>query len=379
MLHHLFLFQGVGMLLPWNVIITAHDFFKLMFNHPTFQSYFAFYFNVSVVSVTLYWLRREVNYGNLSYIMISISFLIFLLMRLINQSHEYYFYLCCLLIALDGAATATIQSKIMALASIRGEKAIQYVLIGQGIAGLIVSLSDVLFKVLSLAGRKIFDPFIIYFLFAFIICILCLLIFSRLTNTTLLSVYEQIDDNQPNLDPDELLSEEESIDDPLNNYSLHEAKYHVMTCFTTLFVTLFLFPATTSLIIPIEDIDDEYYTSLFVPLGFFLYNLGDLSGRFITLIPNIQILFSASIGRISFAFLFPYLYLNTIEYRDIYFFIGLFIFGLSNGYITNAAMMLATQKFRNEQVGKVLNFSMLLGCVVGSCASVVLANCLVFK
>eukprot|EP00835_Amoeboradix_gromovi_P002458 NODE_140_length_17926_cov_0.139620.p4 type:complete len:387 gc:universal NODE_140_length_17926_cov_0.139620:7026-8186(+) len=380
-LHHLFLFQGFGMLLPWNTIITAHDFFRLMFDHPTFQSYFAFYFNTSLVAITLFWLKRPVLYGSISYLLISVSFLIFLLMRVINQSHNFYFYICCLLIAIDGAATATIQSRIMALATLRGDKAIQSVLIGQALAGLTISASDFLFKVVSLAGNKFIDPFIVYFSFAFIMSILCLLTFNRLSNTTMLSIYQHIDDNQPEPEidyPDGSIEDE--IADEIETqpeYELSLAKYHILTCFFTLFITLFLFPAVTSLIEPVEDVDNQYYIALFVPLGFFLYNLGDTLGRFVSILPNIHVLLAFSISRLSFVYIFPYLYLNSPNYRDLYFFASLFVFGITNGYITNGAMMLASRKFRNEHVGKVMNFSMLCGCVVGSCGSVVLANWLV--
>ena len=397
LLHHLFLFQGFGMLLPWNTIITAHDFFRLMFDHPTFQSYFAFYFNVSLVGVTLFWLKRQVEYGCTSYFLISMSFLIFIAMRLLNQKHDWYFYLCCLFISIDGAATATIQSKIMSLATVRGDKAIQYVLIGQGIAGLTISSADFLFKVISLAGNKVVDPYIIYFSFSFIMTILCLLTYTRLSNTTMLSIYDVIDDNQPSDDDyafNSSVNEKEIVDliededipasSPASNseteYDVRHAKYHVITCFLTLFVTLFVFPATTSLIQPRKQYkDDPYYVALFVPLGFFLYNLGDLLGRFITLLPNIYVLFTFSLSRFVFAVIFPWLYLNDLKHRDLFFFISILVFGLTNGYITNGAMMLASRKFRNEHVGKVMNLSMLLGCVVGSSASVVLANWLVFN
>ena len=371
------------MLLPWNTIITAHDFFKLMFDHPTFQSYFAFYFNVSLVGVTLFWLKRSVNYGRLSYGFISLSFLAFLAMRIINQSHSWYFYVCCLLISIDGAATATIQSRVMSLATVRGDKAIQYVLIGQGLAGLTISASDFLFKVVSLAGNNFVDPFIVYFSFAFIMSICCLLTYTRLSNTTMLSVYEYIDDNQPSEESDEdpelISAVPMDSEDAIPEYDAKHAKYHVLTCFMTLFVTLFIFPATTSLIEPIDDIDSPYYIALFVPLGFFLYNLGDTLGRFITLLPSIYVLFASSLLRLSFVWYFPYLFLHNLDYRDIYFFIGLFVFGITNGYITNGAMMLASREFRNEHIGKIMNLSMLLGCVVGSCASVILANWLVYK
>ena len=333
--------------------------------------------------MTLFWLKRDVRYGELSYLMISLSFLIFILIKVINEKHNFYFYLSCLLVACDGVSTATIQSKIMAMASIRGDKAIQNVLIGQGLVGLTVSASDVFFKVISVAGHDVLDPFLIYFSFAFVMSIVCLLTYTRLVNTTMLSVYETIDDNQPIMgatdDCIDVISEENNSIDNEQESHLSEAKYHVITCFLALFVTLFVFPATTSLIQPMEDLDDKYYIALFVPLGFFLYNLGDILGRLINKHPHIYVLLAGALSRIGFIAFFPILYSYEMNYRDIYFFMGLFLLGLSNGYIANGSMMLASRKYRNEKIGKIMNFSMLLGCVVGSCGSVVLANCIVYK
>jgi equilibrative nucleoside transporter 1/2/3 len=163
---------------------------------------------------------------------------------------------------------------------------------------------------------------------------------------------------------------------------LHWLAAGVFVCFA---VTMF-FPVFTQKIISVIPEDKAprlFRPSAFIPLGFLVWNLGDLCGRLTTLLPV------GRVGRIrpSFLFIFailragfiPLYFLCNISGKGavinndaFYLFIVQYCFGLSNGWLSSLCMMGAGQyvdESEREAAGGFMAINLVAGLTTGSLLS----------
>ncbi|KAI8875598.1 hypothetical protein K501DRAFT_233441 [Backusella circina FSU 941] len=404
----IYFLYGVAMLLPWNVFITASEFFANRYAgtiyEETFQNYFSTYSTAAnlLIFVLILWLQNRSTLKLNATIPIIINTLVFGIMAITvktDMKGEEYFYLSLFFITLTGGVTSVFQSSVFSEASQLPPIYLQAVLSGQGIAGVIVAVSSIL-SALSVKTNVIVDGTSVdssafsYFLTAFGITLASLLSRSYITTN---SFYRSQMLQSSEILVDDV--EEESIEEaPVTVMQVVRKSYGLVLSLGYIFViTLMLFPSITALIksvrrhdpIPsIRDNDDIFSRffddDIFVAFHFLLFNVGDWVGRimpiwkiFVTYKVNYLVFLSA----IRTAFIPLFLLCNVVVSNarhipvliasDFWYMVIVLVFAVTNGWICSLAMMAAPQlpaiKGNREKamVGSVMSFSLVFGLAVG--------------
>jgi len=134
-------------------------------------------------------------------------------------------------------------------------------------------------------------------------------------------------------------------------------KYMAYAIFFTFCVTMF-FPVFTQLILsvnntaPTSRASSRIFTpEVFIPIGFFVWNSGDLIGRVICAVPYLTLprpgwLAFLSLARVVFIPMYLLCNINgagAVIRSDAFYFLVQFLFGLSNGWLGSNTMMAAPQ------------------------------------
>lgn len=161
---------------------------------------------------------------------------------------------------------------------------------------------------------------------------------------------------------------------------LHWLAAAVFICFA---VTMF-FPVFTQKIvsvIPPEQAPQLFQPSAFIPLGFLIWNLGDLTGRLVTLMPfwlhvRPMVLFVLSVlrgGHIPLYFLCNLDGKGAVIKSDaFYLFVVSYGFGLTNGWLSSLCMMGAgdyVEEGEREAAGSFMAINLVAGLMTGSLLS----------
>jgi equilibrative nucleoside transporter 1/2/3 len=125
-----------------------------------------------------------------------------------------------------------------------------------------------------------------------------------------------------------------------------------------------------------------YKPASFIPLAFFFWNAGDLSGRLLTAIPILRITYRAKLVFVlaccRIAFVPLYLLCNirgegaTVDSDFFYLFVVQLLFGLTNGYVGSLCMMGAVEyvdEDEREAAGGFMGLMLVGGLTVGSLLS----------
>ena len=157
-------------------------------------------------------------------------------------------------------------------------------------------------------------------------------------------------------------------------------------CYT---VTM-MFPVFTSKIESVRDPQGSsrlFQPAVFIPLAFLFWNVGDLAGRILVLIPQLSLthrpfaLFILAIARIGFL---PLYLLCNIRGREavvksdfFYLFVVQLLFGIGNGYLGSSCMMGAAQwvsEDDRESAGGFMSLMLVGGLTAGSLLSFFLSS-----
>ncbi|KPI39240.1 Equilibrative nucleoside transporter 1 [Cyphellophora attinorum] len=144
-----------------------------------------------------------------------------------------------------------------------------------------------------------------------------------------------------------------------------------------------VFPVFTASVQSVSGIE----SAVFIPLGFLLWNIGDLGGRLLTAVPKLSLthfpfaLFCIAMARLVFI---PLYFLCNIKGRgayvnsDIFYLVVVqFFFGLSNGYLGSSCMMGAGSWVAPEErevAGGFMGMMLVAGLAVGSLLSFTLGD-----
>jgi equilibrative nucleoside transporter 1/2/3 len=166
---------------------------------------------------------------------------------------------------------------------------------------------------------------------------------------------------------------------------LHWQAAAVFLCFT---VTMF-YPVFTQKVVSVVPEDRAprlFRSAAFIPLGFLVWNSGDLCGRLITLLPfamrqRPRGLFSVAILRAGFI---PMYFLCNVQGRGaiissdaFYLFVVQFGFGISNGWLSSLCMMAPgdyVEEGEREAAGGFMAVNLVAGLMVGSLLSFAAAD-----
>ncbi|RIA99256.1 nucleoside transporter-domain-containing protein [Glomus cerebriforme] len=388
----IFLLQGVTMLLGWNVFITASVFFHESFRDSVYENNFQNYFSVVFMSSNLFFLGLALftyKWENVSRrIIITIIFMVlqFLLIAISTQHVEFfgptgYFYFVITLIGIAGATTAFQQNGIFALVSQFSPNYTLSVMIGQGLAGSAIAFFQILSAFATPPSTSSDSPTendlsysaLLYFLCAFMITLLALISFCILIR---LPLYEHYRKQARNI---EITYDTNSI--KATFYKIRTLAFVVGFVFA---VTLSVFPSITASIkstVKDENKSKFHQDYLFIPLHFLIFNLGDYGGRFLPSLQFFNITDSVKLARMSIAriiFLPIFLMCNVdvsgmrilplMINNDIVYFLILWLFAVSGGYLGTLTMMTAPQVegVAKDLAGTIMSFCLVLGLVFGS-------------
>lgn len=151
--YSIFLYLGMGTMYPWNVFINAGNYWEARFCGTIFQATFENYFSITstisqIIGLILsifYQDRLSINYKiAFPYILYAIIFLFSALLVLTDIDHNLLFFItfCCNLLC--GFIGALLSGGLFGYAAHYPAYYTGAIMTGQGLAGLSVSISDIL-------------------------------------------------------------------------------------------------------------------------------------------------------------------------------------------------------------------------------------------
>ncbi|CEP09764.1 hypothetical protein [Parasitella parasitica] len=314
-----------------------------------------------------------------------------------------YFWFIMVLIVLTGATTSLFQNSVFSEASQLPPMYMQAVLSGQGIAGVIVAVSSILS---ALAGNTKDTPdessisrsAFLYFLSAFLITSAALV--GRIVVVRLPFYRRQMNARSEVVRvEEEVLVEQHSLAEiePVSIMAVvRKASGLILTVGYVFIITLMIFPSVTALIKsarrPESNVSSKagrfFDDDVFVAFHFLLFNVGDWVGRTMpvsSLFQIFQVKYLVLLSILRTVFIPLFLVCNVVisEQRrlpvlissDFIYFLLIWIFAVSNGWICSLAMMAAPQlesiKSAHEKslVGSIMSFSLVVGLAIGGSLS----------
>ncbi|ORZ07957.1 nucleoside transporter-domain-containing protein [Lobosporangium transversale] len=164
--------QGASMLLPWNVFITAQEFFKLRFRGSPFEHDFQNYFSVAFMSTNLIVVGSSILIQKqapgtthiIGSLLLNAAVFLSILVS-IQTNYEIdsttYFFFTLTMLSLSAISTSIVQNGMFGLASKFTGHHVQGVMLGQGVAGAGVAISQIVTHILSPSkGDSYLDDYI---------------------------------------------------------------------------------------------------------------------------------------------------------------------------------------------------------------------------
>ncbi|CAI4921064.1 CGH_1_collapsed_G0000450.mRNA.1.CDS.1 [Saccharomyces cerevisiae] len=423
---------GIGLLWPWNCILSASQYFK----HDIFKdtSIWAKIFTSSMMSFStissmlfnIYLAKRQYKYSRRVINGLVWEIIVFTVMCFFTILHFllpkwFNFMFIMVLVVISSMGTAMTQNGIMAIANVFGSEYSQGVMVGQAVAGVLPSL--VLFALAFIENSSVSTTggILLYFFTTTLMVTICVVMFSvskisrkvnenwnvedgHITDVLLGSLrsneeeirivgrIDQMEDeghrrtNGTRDDNDE--GEELQLKVPFE-VLFAKLKYLVLSIFTTFVVTL-VFPVFASA---------TYVTGLplsnaqYIPLIFTLWNLGDLYGRVIADWPMFRDqkftprkTFIYSLLRVAAIPLFLMFTAITSSSSgdeehngsvivDLCYMLLQFLFGVTNGHVISMSFMKVPEQLDNddekEAAGGFTNIFVSTGLALGSIISYV--------
>ncbi|KAI8645385.1 equilibrative nucleoside transporter [Parasitella parasitica] len=314
-----------------------------------------------------------------------------------------YFWFIMVLIVLTGITTGLFQNSVFSEASQLPPKYMQAVLSGQGIAGVIVAVSSILS---ALAGHAKDTPDVssisrsafLYFLSAFLITSAALV--GRVVVVRLPFYRRQMNARSEVVRVEEEVSTEQNSSAEMEHVSItsvvRKSSGLILAVNYVFIVTLIIFPSVTALIKSVRRPESNvsskagrfFDDDIFVAFHFLLFNIGDWVGRTMplsSLFQIFQVKYLVLLSTLRTVFIPLFLVCNVVisEQRrlpvlinsDFVYFVLIWIFSVSNGWICSLAMMAAPQlesiKSAHEKslIGSIMSFSLVAGLAIGGSLS----------
>ncbi|PGH31129.1 solute carrier family 29 (equilibrative nucleoside transporter), member 1/2/3 [[Emmonsia] crescens] len=414
--------MGVNMLWAWNMFLAAAPYFQLRFTSnrwvmTNFQSCILSVSCVTNLSSVLILAKKQKNASyprriTLSLILNIAVFTLLALSAILFRDVSIPIYFAFLLFMVFGASLATgfNQNGMFAYASGFGRaEYTQAIMAGQGVAGVLPCVVQII-SVLAVpeqsesvsdqvgqykSSKSAFAFFITATLVSAIAFVAFLYLIRRQRKSSPLLK------NPISIGPDdeeELESTTIQPKKPVPLWTLFQKLRWMALAVYLCFAVTMAYPVFTNQIQSVRNTNPTTTTgnqhiprlfqpSIFIPLGLLFWNSGDLVGRLIVLIPQINLthrpilLFLLSIARLVFIPLYMLCNINGrgawINSDVFYLVIVQFLFGMSNGYIGGACMMGAAEWVaveEREAAGGFMSFMLVAGLTSGSLLSFLVAS-----
>lgn len=374
-----FLFIGIGLLWPWNCILSASLYFKHDVLHDTTiwaKIFTSSMMTVSTTTSSLFniWLaKRQHSYSARVVRGLLWEVIVFLILGLVTVSHSALplwlsFSSVMVLVAVSSIATAMTQNGIMAIANVYGSEFSHAVMVGQAVAGVLPSVVLFVISFFGDPSKQSASGILVYFLTTNFVAVIAATMYrANRIDSKLKNISESITLTSSNI-PFGVLYD--------------KLKYLVLSIFTTFVVTL-IFPLFANSVtvkgLPLAN-------SQYVPFIFTIWNLGDLHGRVIADWPKFRSpdfrpskIFAYSILRILFVPLFLFFSANGSNenslsiLQDLLYVLVQYTFGLTNGHVISLSFMKVPEQLSSDEereaAGGFTNVFVSTGLTLGSVVS----------
>ncbi|KAF2270096.1 hypothetical protein CC78DRAFT_507725 [Lojkania enalia] len=396
--YSVFLLLGVAMLWAWNMFLAAAPYFQHRFqsNDSLLRNFQSAELSVSTVGnlgsmIVLTKLQARANYPKRIIAALALNVVVFTLLAIstrqfLEVSAGVYFAFLMAMVLSASLATGLCQNGVFAYVSGFGrEEYTQGIMTGQGIAGVLPCIAQIV-SVLSVEERKSEEGVpqesstsaFAYFLTATIVSALTLAAFALVLarhgsrDSIKLAIPSNDDDYMPTPDA------RKSI--PLIN--LFRKLFWLSAAVFLTFAVTMTYPVFTQQILSVRDpaaASRLFQAASFIPLGFLFWNIGDLIGRMVPIIPALSltsrphVLFFLSIARVAFIPL--YLLCNLrgkgakVSSDAFYLIVVQLLFGVTNGYVGSSCMMgfvEYVEEDEREAAGGFMSLCLVAGLTTGS-------------
>lgn len=329
----------------------------------------------------------------LSLVLNIVIFTFLALSTFVKSSPQLYFGFLLLVIFGSSLSTGFIQNGVFSFTAGFGRKEYtQAIMTGQAIAGVLPPLTQIISVAAVPAKQEGVDgggqspkAAFIYFITATLVSGITLVAFFYLlrqkTRDDVLEAARKYD--EPNAAQSQPATNDENKKKSVSLVHLFKKVPFLALGVIVCFAVTMVFPVFTSVILSVNGINP----AIFIPLGFLLWNIGDLTGRLLTLSPRLLLthypfaLFCFGMARLLFI---PLYFMCNIKGRGalvnsdfFYLIIVQLLFGISNGYLGSSCMMGAgdwVAPDEREAIGGFMALCLMVGLTIGSLLSFTLGD-----
>jgi len=407
--YSIFILLGIAMLWAWNMFLAAAPYFASRFAaSPAIQSTFQpSILAVSTVTnlitmILLAQIQQAASYPFRINLALTINIVVFGLLTcstvlFLDVSPNVYLGFLLVMVGSSSWATGLIQNGAFAFAGSFGRREyMQALMAGQGIAGVLPPVAQVLTVVIfppsssssdeAVSGGK--SSAFLYFLAAVVISLVTLVAFVPLVrrhNHIIESrLAEQLAESVTSLEEAERAARKS-----VSLWRLFGKLRWLALALALTFTETMFFPVFTTKITSVNEGQDSSIwvrPEAFIPLGFLLWNIGDLGGRLSTALPfslrdRPSALFMLSVARAAWI---PLYFLCNIGGRGavvssdlFYLLVVQLLYGLTNGWLGSSCMMASgdwVDEGEREAAGGFMGLCLVIGLTVGSILSFSLAR-----
>ncbi|XP_016088409.1 equilibrative nucleoside transporter 3-like [Sinocyclocheilus grahami] len=407
----IFFLMGIGSLLPWNVFITAKQYwlYKLSNNsspsgqeepHNDLSDYFESYIAIastipSVLCLILnYLLVNRVS----SQVRVMFSLLVILVVFVVTTAlvkvdmsgcRMQFFGGTLASVALVSGASNIFSGSVFGISGYFPMRISQAIISGQAMGGTLSALAS---TVDLAASSDVTDSALVYFITADIFTLVCIIMYLLLPRLSYARYYMEVA-AVPCSESNSHSSRSDSSSGSVPPLKPILKKTWVLgSCvFYVFFISILIFPALSSGIQSMnKDSGSPWASTYFVPLtSFLLYNVADFCGRQVTawlqvpgptsrMLPLLVVSRSALVPLFMFCNYQPRYHLHSVFFaHDLFPVVFVCLLGISNGYLGTLPMIYGPKVVPRElaePAGVVMSFFLTLGLAVGSAFSVALVH-----
>ncbi|KAE9620192.1 putative equilibrative nucleoside transporter [Lupinus albus] len=368
---------GLGYLLPWNVFITAVDYFSYLYPDVAVDRIFAaVYMLLGLVGILLI-----IFYSHKSdaFVRINVGLGLFVVSLVVVPVLDAFyvmgrvglyggFYVTALAVGLAAVADALVQGSIVGSAGLLPERYMQAVIAGTAGSGILVSVLRIFTKaVYSQDASGLRKSANLYFAVSIVIEFICIILYNIVHRLPVIKYYNEL--------KIQAITKGEDTG-PLTGSVWRSSVWDTVGVIKWYGLGIVLIYAVTLAIFPgyiTEDVHSQLFKDWYPVLLIAAYNVGDLVGKCLTavyLLENAKVAIGSCIARLAF---FP-LFLGCLHgpnfFRtEIPVTVLTCLLGITSGYLTSVLMILAPKivKLQHAEIAGIVSVLFLaFGLAAGS-------------
>lgn len=360
LVYWIFLLMGTGLLFPWNTIITAVDYFSVLY--PSHHVNFAFGLAYNIPSIPI--LLLLINYGSkfsstvrsfTAFTVYALVLISFPILPLLGLEPGTMYSLTLFGVLLTGISGATLFGDLFGLAANFTPAETQAIMAGNGVAGLAVAIIRLVTKAsLPETPVGIATSALIYFLLAAAVVVSCILGLYILLGLPYTKAAVSFTKSKQSDSTTALLSDdhtgsllEQGGEKKAGNQSSSDVTVRSVlkkvwpmgaSVTTTFFITLSLFPGLTADIPSTSDDPDHWFPVMMISTFLLFDSIGRAAPNYTVLLtPKTIIPFI--VARLAFFPLFIFCVQPRLIASDTVAVVLMIIFATTNGYLGSLCMM----------------------------------------